>query len=546
MMLILMTSVAMAQNPQTIRKTLGTANDTTLFGVKGIRTIKIENIGTDSVFTYIPDRDGNFSATNYIAIGKGDKTVIKYDGIKIINKGKSAGVNIIMYINDVDVIRKTSGLDTSKSYNFTSPITFNKLIANRILSNEIDSVHSTYWYNDSGRVIGYINSATSEVAFFDKMTVGEMSTTTTVASNYIWTNNLGTDTLYGNSPVIAKDTILPLNDLVNTLGNPAKRWGGIFTGHGYLDSLNSDKIVSKTLSGNIFFNVSKSDSTVKIGATADSMITISHGKFYTSNGTATRPSYSFTNYPNHGFTHEDPNYIGVSIGGTKFAFYSTTLSCLVAGGGYGFYNGQSLWDDGAGLLGIRNTWSNTPINFNIYDKYSTASSYRRLKVGWTLDSTAVIGIDTLGQYSNRPFRLQFRNGMYLVDTLKGNDITSGFLKIYSSNADQSKFLSYNTTGIGGNGTYLGLSASGAIFMSIGGSPIYLAQTTQFGVNTNNSSDLGRAAYRWKDAYLNGTLYSATASFSTLPTYADDAAAGTGGLTAGQLYKTSSGTVMIKL
>lgn len=33
---------------------------------------------------------------------------------------------------------------------------------------------------------------------------------------------------------------------------------------------------------------------------------------------------------------------------------------------------------------------------------------------------------------------------------------------------------------------------------------------------------------------------------SLPTYADDAAAGVGGLTAGKLYKTATGAVMVKL
>ena len=36
------------------------------------------------------------------------------------------------------------------------------------------------------------------------------------------------------------------------------------------------------------------------------------------------------------------------------------------------------------------------------------------------------------------------------------------------------------------------------------------------------------------------------SITGLPTYADDAAAGTAGLTVGQLYKTATGQVMVKL
>jgi hypothetical protein len=36
------------------------------------------------------------------------------------------------------------------------------------------------------------------------------------------------------------------------------------------------------------------------------------------------------------------------------------------------------------------------------------------------------------------------------------------------------------------------------------------------------------------------------SLTSLPTYADDAAAGSGGLVAGQFYKTAAGAVMVKL
>lgn len=38
----------------------------------------------------------------------------------------------------------------------------------------------------------------------------------------------------------------------------------------------------------------------------------------------------------------------------------------------------------------------------------------------------------------------------------------------------------------------------------------------------------------------------SAAITDLPTYADDAAAGTGGLAAGQFYRTPAGAVMVKL
>jgi len=43
-----------------------------------------------------------------------------------------------------------------------------------------------------------------------------------------------------------------------------------------------------------------------------------------------------------------------------------------------------------------------------------------------------------------------------------------------------------------------------------------------------------------------SLHELSQRITSLPTYADDTAAGVGGLTAGQFYKTSAGAVMVKL
>jgi hypothetical protein len=46
--------------------------------------------------------------------------------------------------------------------------------------------------------------------------------------------------------------------------------------------------------------------------------------------------------------------------------------------------------------------------------------------------------------------------------------------------------------------------------------------------------------------VNGTIKATDINFTGLPTYADEAAATTGGLSTGDLYKTSTGEIRIKL
>jgi hypothetical protein len=46
--------------------------------------------------------------------------------------------------------------------------------------------------------------------------------------------------------------------------------------------------------------------------------------------------------------------------------------------------------------------------------------------------------------------------------------------------------------------------------------------------------------------VNGTIKATDINFTGLATYADDAAAGTGGLVTGDVYKTSTGELRIKV
>jgi len=207
--LICATNVAMSQNPQIIRKTIGTSNDTTFFGVNSYRSVKIENIGSDSVFTYIPDRDGKFSSINYIGIGKGEKIIIKFDGIKIISKGKSAGTNIIMYINDVDVIRKTSlNLDTALGYHFTHKVTIDSLYSENVI--KASDFPNSYVFSDSN---GFYPKNQSEILGKKEIILavsqtGEQNPSITVLKNdFVGVTITATRNAPGTYYITASDTI---------------------------------------------------------------------------------------------------------------------------------------------------------------------------------------------------------------------------------------------------------------------------------------------------------------------------------------------------
>ena len=58
--------------------------------------------------------------------------------------------------------------------------------------------------------------------------------------------------------------------------------------------------------------------------------------------------------------------------------------------------------------------------------------------------------------------------------------------------------------------------------------------------TTATYDLGTSSLRW------GTLYTANLSATGLPVYANDAAAGAGGLVQGRIYQTATGEVRVKL
>lgn len=91
--------------------------------------------------------------------------------------------------------------------------------------------------------------------------------------------------------------------------------------------------------------------------------------------------------------------------------------------------------------------------------------------------------------------------------------------------------------------------SGTTNFNLAGTSYVTVQTTGIRPFDDNLRDLGTSARVWKDLYIGGQVKPKTIlsiDLTKVPTYADDTAAGSGGLTAGQVYKTSAGALMIKL
>ncbi len=65
-------------------------------------------------------------------------------------------------------------------------------------------------------------------------------------------------------------------------------------------------------------------------------------------------------------------------------------------------------------------------------------------------------------------------------------------------------------------------------------------TGNVGIGTNGDPDTGIKLQ------VNGKIKATDINFTGLPTHADDAAAGTGGLSEGDVYKTATGELRIKL
>ena len=329
-------------------------------------------------------------------------------------------------------IKITNQLDTNKlpflnkDNTFTGTNYFRKLIADTVTINNITKANSTYWINGTD-TLGWIDAARSDVVFFPKMTVGTLTTNTTVANNFVRTNQVQTDTLVPHSPLIlAGDTTIARKFYADSVFANSFKTGSIYV-DGLVNNINGVNILNANIisaNGTGYFNTINVDT--------------------------------------------------LNINGTKY-WYSN---------GWVYTNGK-MWIDGGVVTAVIFPWTNHT------GSVGTSNNYYANIFSDTVETTGV----------------SFGNGLYI----KRNG----------------QLLSINTD----NNEYLSLGPYSAIFYC------------QVSPKVSGSFSLGNTQKRWLGVY--STLFDGTtATFSAVPVYADNAAAVAGGLTAGQLYKTSSGQLMI--
>lgn len=88
-------------------------------------------------------------------------------------------------------------------------------------------------------------------------------------------------------------------------------------------------------------------------------------------------------------------------------------------------------------------------------------------------------------------------------------------------------------------SHVGIGSAGDNFL------IYAGQAEKVRVTSSGDVGIGTSSPGVK-LEVNGTIKATDINFTGLATYADDSAAGTGGLVAGDVYKTSTGELRIKL
>lgn len=107
--------------------------------------------------------------------------------------------------------------NTNLVNNFTATQYFNRIIADTLTVNHMDSVHSTYWYSNVGDTIGYIDAATEKIAFFRNMTLSDTVTAKKIITDTVKVNNLikvGINTkIFDGYIIITAGTTLASNSL---------------------------------------------------------------------------------------------------------------------------------------------------------------------------------------------------------------------------------------------------------------------------------------------------------------------------------------------
>jgi hypothetical protein len=181
------------------------------------------------------------------------------------------------------------------------------------------------------------------------------------------------------------------------------------------------------------------------------------------------------------------NGLATLDGGSKLTASQIPTTLTLSGLTIGSTN---FFNDGTGQFAIRNGIS--PQQFRLYNTYTDASNYETGEMSWSGNAL----------------------------TFGSNKLGTGIVRDVIFEYGGAESFRLNTNGI-----------------QLSKSLTYAA---------DNTYTIGAAAKRLKNIYVAGAVTTGTITTTALPVYDTDAAAGSGGLTVGQWYRTTLGAVMVKL
>ena len=255
-------------------------------------------------------------------------------------------------------------------------------------------------------------------------------------------------------------------------------------------------------------------------------------------GTAAAPSIAFVDDPDTGFYRSGANELSISTAGSQRVVVDDAGNV-----GIGTSNPSRTFhvinNDGAGIVArVESTGNRARVAFK--DTNTTTDAY--VGIGSAGDdillyagSSEKMRIDSAGNMgvgTSSPNRLLHVSGdgnlMFEVQStgttatgrIGGTSVGTLHLGVDGNNA------------ITGNSTANRLS-----FATAGSEKVRIDSAGNVGIGTSSPGE---------KLEVNGTIKATDINFTGLATYADDTAAGTGGLVAGDVYKTSTGELRIKL
>ena len=281
-------------------------------------------------------------------------------------------------------IKITNQLDTNKlpflnkDNTFTGTNYFRKLIADTVTINNIARANSTYWINGTD-TLGWVDAARSDVVFFPQMKVGTLQTNTTVAENFIRSNQVQTDTLISHSPlIIAGDTTIARKIFADSLMTQKVKAGNILI-NGVDNSINGANI--------IYTNILSANSILRLKSNLAHIEFYSGGqlRFYVTASGHFEPVYNKLFNLGSPTMYFNNTYTSILNSDTLKSMFLKSIDdlVLVAGNGKGVYikdnNGTALRYSFSNL-GIYN-YSN-----NSYDIGNATNKFKNLYLGTCLYS----------------------------------------------------------------------------------------------------------------------------------------------------------------